>query len=52
VELGFGADDVMALVANSAKNGISFKGPVREVHGKKIATFLDAYGAPCSLSGA
>jgi lactoylglutathione lyase len=50
VELGFGIESVPAAYAAREANGLTFKGEPRDVHGKKIAMFLDSDGAACSLS--
>lgn len=50
VELGFGIPSVPDAYANRESNGLTFKDTPRDVHGKKIAMFLDSDGAVCSLS--
>lgn len=51
VELGFAVDDLKALYAARAENGLDFVEPPRALHGTLIAKIRDGEGATYSLSG-
>lgn len=51
VQLGLGVDDLDSFHANGLSSAISFTSPPREVHGSRIARFLDPDGAEISISG-
>jgi len=50
-ELGFSAEDIKAFHAAKAAAGVTFTRPPTEVHGVKLATFLDCEGAKVGVSG-
>jgi lactoylglutathione lyase len=50
VELGFGVPDVAKFYDEAITKGIKTEGPIRDVHGSKIGSFLDSDGAACSVS--
>jgi lactoylglutathione lyase len=51
VELGFAVGDVDAFHRDHAKAGIVFTEPPRDLHGTRVATFLDPDNAKTSVSG-
>ena len=51
VQLGLGVEDLDSFHADALNNGISFTSPPREVHGSRIARFLDPDGAEISIGG-
>jgi len=51
VELGFAVDDLKALYAARASNGLDFVEAPRELHGTLIARVRDSEGVAYSLSG-
>lgn len=50
VQLGLGTDDIDAFHAEAAAKGIRFTEPPREMHGTRIARFVDPDGAEISIS--
>jgi len=50
VQLGFGCDDLAALYAARAINGLDFTMPPKREHGVLLARFRDGDGAECSIS--
>jgi lactoylglutathione lyase len=50
-QLGFGSDDLDALYAEREARGIAFTAPPAELHGQRIARFVDPDGAETSVSG-
>ena len=50
VQLGLGTDDIDAFHAAAQAKGITFTSPPTEMHGTRIARFLDPEGAEISLS--
>jgi predicted enzyme related to lactoylglutathione lyase len=51
VQLGFGTEDIDGFYAGAAANGLTFTQPPTDMHGTRIARFLDPEGAEISLSG-
>lgn len=51
VELGLGTDDVDAFYSDGQASGLRFTEPPRDLHGARIARFLDPEGAEISVSG-
>jgi catechol 2,3-dioxygenase-like lactoylglutathione lyase family enzyme len=51
VQLGFGVEDLDRFHREAADNGIVCTSPPREVHGTKIARFLDSEESELSVSG-
>ena len=51
VQLGLGVEDLDSFHADALNNGISFTSPPRDVHGSRIARFLDPDGAEISIGG-
>ena len=51
MQLGLGVEDLDSFHADALNNGISFTSPPREVHGSRIARFLDPDGAEISIGG-
>ena len=51
VQLGLGADDVDLFYERGEANGLRFTQPPKDVHGTRIARFLDPDGAEISISG-
>lgn len=51
VELGFAVDDLKALYATHASNGLVFVEAPHELHGTLLAKVRDSEGAAYSLSG-
>lgn len=49
--IGFGVEDIDAFHATHAGKDVTFTRPPTDLHGHKLAAFLDADGAECSLSG-
>jgi lactoylglutathione lyase len=50
VQLGFGTDDIDAFYAEAAAERITFTQPPTDMHGTRLARFLDPEGAEISLS--
>jgi predicted enzyme related to lactoylglutathione lyase len=50
VQLGFGSDDIDAFYAEGQSKGLIFTSPPADLHGTRIARFLDCEGAEVSLS--
>jgi catechol 2,3-dioxygenase-like lactoylglutathione lyase family enzyme len=50
VELGLGTDAIDAFYADGQANGLSFTEPPKDLHGTRIARFLDPEGAQISIS--
>jgi len=50
VQLGFGTDDIDGFHAAAPANGIAFTQSPTDMHGTRIARFLDPDGAEISLS--
>lgn len=50
VELGFAVDDLDRFWRDGQLNGIKFTNAPKDVHGTRIATFLDCEGAETSVS--
>lgn len=50
-QLGFRVDDLAALYAARAENGLAFSVPPAAQRGALIARFIDSEGAECSVSG-
>ena len=51
VQLGLGTDDLDAFHAAAEAKGIRFTEPPRDMHGSRIARFVDPDGAEISISG-
>jgi predicted enzyme related to lactoylglutathione lyase len=51
VQLGLGTDDIDAFHADAEAKGIRFTEPPRDMHGSRIARFVDPEGAEISVSG-
>jgi len=51
VELGFNVEDLRAVYAGRARNGIDFNGEPKELHGTLLGSFRDSEGALCGMSG-
>ena len=51
VQLGLGVEDLDSFHADALNNGISCTSPPRDVHGSRIARFLDPDGAEISIGG-
>jgi lactoylglutathione lyase len=50
-QLGFGSDDLDALYGERERRGIEFTAPPADLHGQRIARFVDPDGAETSVSG-
>jgi lactoylglutathione lyase len=50
-QLGFGSEDLDALYAEREARGIAFTAPPAELHGQRIAKFVDPDGAETSVGG-
>jgi catechol 2,3-dioxygenase-like lactoylglutathione lyase family enzyme len=51
VELGFHTPEIDSVYANLSSRGIVFTKKPEPLHGVKLASFINAEGAQCSLSG-
>ena len=51
VQLGFWVPDIQAAYEEMQAKGVTFTQPPTELHGQKLARFLDADDSECSLSG-
>ena len=51
VQLGFGTEDIDNFYAAGQAQGLRFTSEPREVHGTRIARFVDPDGAEISISG-
>lgn len=50
-QVGFRVDDIAAFHRTLIGRGVKFTLPPTDLHGTKLARFLDADGAECSVSG-
>ncbi len=51
VQLGMGIDDLDRFYADAPAKGIIFTSPPLELHGTKVARFVDPEGSELSISG-
>lgn len=51
VQLGLGTEDLDGFHAAGQANGLTFTSPPTDVHGTRVARFLDPDGAEISISG-
>jgi predicted enzyme related to lactoylglutathione lyase len=51
VQLGLGSDDIDGFYADALANGLRFTQPPTDLHGVRIARFVDPDGAEISISG-
>jgi lactoylglutathione lyase len=51
VEIGLSADDVDAFYAETRAKGVKYVQEPHDLHGMRLATFLDSEGAKVSVSG-
>ncbi len=51
-QVGFRVEDIGAFHATLTARGVAFTLPPTDLHGTKLARFLDTDGAECSVSGA
>jgi predicted enzyme related to lactoylglutathione lyase len=49
VQLGFGVSDLDSFFRQGQENGIRFTSAPKDVHGTRVATFLDCEGAETSV---
>jgi hypothetical protein len=50
-QVGFRVADIAAFYAEQQGKGVPFTAPPADMHGQKIARFIDSEGAECSVSG-
>jgi lactoylglutathione lyase len=50
VQLGFGVSDLDAFFESAQQDGIRFTSAPKDVHGTRLATFLDCEGAEISVA--
>lgn len=51
VQLGFGTEDLDAFYHESQGKGLRFTEPPKDLHGTRVARFLDPEGAEISIGG-
>jgi len=50
-QVGFRVPDIAAFYAEQQGKGVPFTAPPADMHGQKVARFIDSEGAECSVSG-